>query len=186
MIKRYVGIAALVVGMTASACATEKVMPTQKPISQPEPIQLQQPLLTDFFFSSPVLVDGTFANFIGPGIWEVVQPHGNTHIGTVEYLVEALDTEGRVIAFYEGAFNRQQLDRAKDKPTLSELVTLLIADERQMKNPVPKVFEGNPRYMIPSFAAAVRVTVDPANKIEEIHENNNAVFWILHPTYSTV
>ncbi len=169
MIRRYVGIAAIVASLALAstvACSNDEK-------------------LTDFTFLPPAPADARFAAFIGPGIWEVVPARGKTYEGTVEYLVEALDSNGKVIASYQESFKRPTPDFAIDHPALSELVTILIATNRQMQNPVPQSFTANPRYMIPSTAIAVRVTVDPNNRVKETHEDNNTFFLKLPANYST-
>ena len=182
MITRYVGIAAIVMGVALTACATTN-LPT--PMALPTATTTPQQLI-DFTFSAPVQVGADFATFIGPGIWEIVPHGGRTYEGTVEYLVEALDANNNVILSYNGEFKRKEPDIAKDKPTLSELIIILIANEGQVKNPVPDEFAGNPLYMIPSTAAAVRVTVDPANKINKSYESNNVFVLRLPPSYSQI
>jgi len=170
MIRTYVGIAAIVLILTTAAC------------SSPEP--------GDFGILRPAPGDGESMSFIGPGIWESVPAHQETFEGTVEYLIEALDKNDKVVASYPVEFKRPFPDIARDKPLLSELVTILLATGKQMQNPVPAGFLGipilgiqeNPRYCFPPNAVAVRMTVDPDNKIKESNENNNTRVLVLPST----
>lgn len=168
MVRRYAGLAAIAASLalaSAFACSNAEK-------------------LTDFTFLPPAPADAKFATFIGPGIWERVLQGGKTHEGTVEYLVEALDSNGKAITSYHGNFKRQTPDFARGRTTLSELVTILIATERQTQSPVPQGFAANPRYMIPSRAVTVRVTADPNNNVKETNENNNTFLLELPAGYS--
>ena len=143
-------------------------------------------ITTDLTFlpQGPIPINSNFATFVGPGIWEVVPAGGRTYEGTIEYLVEALDANGNVVASYNSEATRLKAEVADERPALSELVTILIATQSQITTPVPLEWRLNPRYMIPPDASVVRITIDPHKKIEELDENNNRFIFDLPAIYS--
>ena len=181
LMKRYIGLAALVISISVMGCAATHE--TATPIPARAQMPTQQHILTDFMFLPAVQVKAKFAAFIGPGIWEYVPAHGRTHEGAVEYLVEALNSRGNIVAAFNGRYQRPKPDFAGENPALSELVTILIAIENQMKNAVPNEFAANPRYAIPLNAAVLRITIDPRNKVAESDEDNNVTYLTIPEFY---
>lgn len=156
MMRRLITLGALVVGLSCG--------------------QAQK---TDFAILPEVPLSSGFFSYVGPGIWEKVEPRQKTYEGRVEYLVEAIDRNGKVIASYPGSFERPYPDIAGKNAALSELVTILLATREEMERELPAEWKANPRYLIPKDAAAVRITADPNKRIKEQNEDDNSYAFYL-------